>query len=99
MFCEVVCQVVLSPHVYGPFVTSAPTAWAGPDLYARLTASFGHATVQGVLPPARHPSWCPQETSPEQLLHQKLEQVGAARGKARRNGVKWDGLGRVHGVE
>jgi hypothetical protein len=40
-------QVVLSPHVYGPMVTSAPTAWAGPDLYARLTASFGYATRQG----------------------------------------------------
>lgn len=43
----IVLQVVLSPHVYGPFVTSAPTAWAGPDLYARLTASFGYATQQG----------------------------------------------------
>lgn len=40
-------QVVLSPHVYGPMVTSAPTAWAGPDLYARLTASFGYAMQQG----------------------------------------------------
>lgn len=38
-------QVVLSPHVYGPFVTKAPTAWAGQDLYDRLTASFGYATV------------------------------------------------------
>ena len=40
---------MLSPHVYGPMVTSAPTAWAGPDLYARLTASFGYATQQGQL--------------------------------------------------
>ena len=38
---------MLSPHVYGPAVTSAPTAWAGPDLYARLTASFGYAMQQG----------------------------------------------------
>lgn len=38
---------MLSPHVYGPMVTSAPTAWAGPDLFARLTASFGYATQQG----------------------------------------------------
>ena len=33
--------------MYGPAVTSAPTAWAGPDLYARLTASFGYAMQQG----------------------------------------------------
>ena len=41
-------QVVLAPHVYGPAVTHAATAWAGPELFARLSNSFGWATRPGV---------------------------------------------------
>ncbi len=37
-------QVVLAPHVYGPAVTHAPKAWAGPELFSRLSSSVGWAT-------------------------------------------------------
>jgi hypothetical protein len=87
-------QVALSPHVYGPAVTSAPAAWAGPDLHARLTASFGYATQQGrsrsptllqpfYLMPATMPrSRFSRITTLLQLFHLMPATKGAAQGAA-----------------
>lgn len=41
-------RVVLSPHVYGPAVTSNANASSGPALVQRLTQSFGSKTRAGI---------------------------------------------------
>lgn len=40
-------QVVLGPHVYGPSVSGATTGYTGPQLWDRLTASFGSKAGTG----------------------------------------------------
>lgn len=40
-------QVVISPHVYGPGVTSASTNYFGAELWSRLSGSFGYLTQAG----------------------------------------------------
>ncbi len=39
--------MVISPHVYGPSVTHADAHYKGPELWRRLTLSFGYLTQQG----------------------------------------------------
>ena len=40
-------QIVISPHVYGPGVTSASTNYFGAGLWGRLSSSFGYLTTTG----------------------------------------------------
>ena len=39
-------QVVISPHVYPPSITTATTGYAGASLFNRLTVAHGYLTKQ-----------------------------------------------------
>lgn len=45
-------SVVISPHVYGPSVTSAQEGYSGPDFIKMLDTSFGYLTKKGYCAPA-----------------------------------------------
>ena len=51
-------QVVISPHVYPPTITTAVTGYAGTSLFNRLTVAHGYLTKQvslsAVLFPCHH---------------------------------------------
>ena len=40
-------KVVISPHVYGPSVTFANNGFSGPELWNRMSSSFGTLTTTG----------------------------------------------------
>ena len=39
--------MVISPHVYGPSVTSANNGFSGPELWNRMSNGFGTLTTTG----------------------------------------------------